>query len=326
VPLLKLHDLEHQKDRTQKHHFVVRILLTTHDNSTYHVAMERTLVAPETLVQRQASSDEQAVSLWLHGKSAHSRRAYAGDISRFLTCVSKPLPLVSLEDLQRFADSLVGLAPASQRRTLAAVKSLLAFCLKIGYTRFNVGGALTVRKTKNTIAERILPHEDITRIIELEGNKRNHAILRFLYESGCRVSELCGLKWRDIQPRENGLAQVTIFGKGDKTRHVLISKRLYGKLQKLRGDDGLDAPVFPTRTGGHLDQPAVFRIMQAAVRRAGIDQPISPHWFRHAAASHALDNGAPISLVKEQLGHASLETTSTYVHARPSDGLFKFLR
>lgn len=277
-------------------------------------------------LQRQANTDEQAVKLWLHGKAKHSQRAYGLDVARFRGVVSKPLPTVTLEDLQRFADSLSGLAPGSRKRTLAAVKSLLTFCLKIGYCRFNVGAALTVRKVKNTLAERILAHEDITRIIEREDNPRNHAALRFLYETGCRVSELCELVWGDIQARDNGLAQVTVFGKGDKTRHVLISKRLYKELTRLRGDFSDDAPVFPSKTGKALDQPAVFRVIQAAARRAGIEQAVSPHWFRHAAASHALDNGCPISLVKEQLGHSSLEVTSVYVHARPTDGLFKYLR
>lgn len=288
--------------------------------------MGRTLTAVSSGLQRQATTDEQAINLWLHSKAAHSQRAYRLDVERFCAFVGKPIPAVRLEDLQRFADSLDGLAAASQKRILAAVKSLLTFCLKIGYCPFNVGAALTVRKPKNTLAERILPHEDITRIIEREDNPRNHAILRFLYESGCRVSELCGLVWRDVQPRDNGQAQVTIYGKGDKTRHVLISKRLYKALLRLRGDAHDDAPVFPSKTGRPLDQPAVFRIIQAAAKRADIEQPVSPHWFRHAAASHALDNGCPISLVKEQLGHSSLEVTSVYVHARPTDGLFKYLR
>lgn len=277
-------------------------------------------------LQGQANTDEQAVRLWLHGKAEHSQRAYGLDVVRFRGFVKKPLPAVTLEDLQRFADSLSGLAPGSRKRALAAVKSLLTFCLKIGYCPFNVGAALTVRKVKNTLAERILAHEDITRIIEREDNPRNHATLRFLYETGCRVAELCQLVWGDIQARDNGLAQVTVFGKGDKTRHVLISKRLYKELTRLRGGSSDDAPVFPSKTGKPLDQPAVFRVIQAAARRAGIEQAVSPHWFRHAAASHALDNGCPISLVKEQLGHSSLEVTSVYVHARPTEGLFKYLR
>lgn len=302
------------------------LILTTHDNSTYHVYMDNAIVLVSGGLQRQAGTDEQAISLWLHGKAKHSQRAYGLDIERFRAFVQKSLPAVTLEDLQHFADSLAALAAGSQKRVLAAVKSLLTFCLKIGYCPFNVGAALTVRKVKNTLAERILPHEDVTRVIEREDNPRNHALLRFLYETGCRVSELCGLTWRDVQPRDGGMAQVTIFGKGDKTRHVLVSKRLYKELGRSRAGASDDAPVFPSRSGKPLDQPAVFRVMQAAAKRAGIEQAVSPHWFRHAAASHALDNGCPITLVKEQLGHSSLEVTSVYVHARPTDGLFKYLR
>jgi len=288
--------------------------------------MDMAIVPLSSSLKRQADTDEQAIGLWMHGKAAHSKRAYVLDITRFRSVVQRPLPTVTLQDLQRFADSLSVLAPATQKRILSAVKSLLSFCQKIGYCPFNVGAALTVRKPKNTLAEHILPHEDVLRIIALEENPRNYCILRFLYESGCRVSELCGLTWHDVQPRDAGQAQVTVYGKGDKTRHVLISARLYATLNKLRGDAGIDAPVFPSKSGRALDQPAVFRIMQSAAKKAGIEQAVSPHWFRHAAASHALDNGAPISLVKSQLGHASLETTSVYVHARPTDGLFKYLR
>ena len=150
------------------------------------------------LIRQQANSDEQAASLWLHGKAKHSQRAYALDIERFRSFVSKPLQTVTLENLQQFADTLSALAPASQKRILAAVKSLLTFCFKIGYCPFNEGAALTVRKSKNTIAERILPHEDVARIIEREDGPRNHAMLRFLYETGCRVSELCGVEFATL--------------------------------------------------------------------------------------------------------------------------------
>jgi len=302
------------------------LALTTHDNSTYHVCMNTAIAVVSGGLQRQADGDEKAIALWLHGKATNSQRAYRLDIDRFRDVVRRPLPAVTLEELQRFTGSLSELSSATQKRILSAVKSLLTFCLKIGYCQFNVGAALTIRKPKNTLAERILAHEDVMRIIELESQSRNHAILRFLYETGCRVSELCGLTWRDVQPRDAGQAQVTIFGKGDKTRHVLISKRLYRKITRLHADAGNNMPVFPSKTGKPLDQPAVFRIMQTATKRAGIEGAVSPHWFRHAAASHALDNGCPISLVKEQLGHSSLEVTSVYVHARPTDGLFKYLR
>jgi integrase/recombinase XerD len=68
-----------------------------------------------------------------------------------------------------------------------------------------------------------------------------------------------------------------------------------------------------------LHRTTVERIVTRAARRAGIDKHVSPHWLRHALASHALDRGAPIHVVQQTLGHASLATTSKYSHARPGD-------
>jgi len=91
---------------------------------------------------------------------------------------------------------------------------------------------------------------------------------------------------------------------------------------------GPDHPVFCSRKkrgGGRLRPLAVLRVVRQAARRAGVDLPVSPHWFRHAHASHALDRGAPIHLVQATLGHASLTTTGRYLHARPKDSSSRFL-
>src|SRR2546425_7112339 len=82
---------------------------------------------------QQASSDEQLLKLWLHGRSPNTQRAYRADVARFVTLVAKPLRYVTLADLQEFADSLQKLAPASQCRVLSSVKSLLSFGHRIGY-------------------------------------------------------------------------------------------------------------------------------------------------------------------------------------------------
>src|SRR5262245_62532916 len=88
-----------------------------------------------------------------------------------------------------------------------------------------------------------------------------------------------------------------------------------------------EAPVFPSRTGRPLDRGRVYCIVREAARRAGIPEAdrISPHWIRHAHASHALDHGAPIHLVQATLGHSSVATTSAYLHARPGDSSARFL-
>lgn len=275
----------------------------------------------------QANDDDAAIALWLHGKSLHSQRAYGRDAQQFRNFLGHTqLSGVALGNLQKFADSLEGREVASRKRILASIKSLLTFCQRIGYLRFNVGAGLIVRGGKNRLAERILPREAVIGMIALEPNPRNHALLQFLYDSGCRAEELCRLTWCDVQSRQDGCAQVTVFGKGGRTRFLMIGPAVYDELLNLRDpnkDDSL--PLFRSRSGRPLDQPQVFRIVRAAAVRAGITANVSPHWFRHACASHALDAGAPISLVQQQLGHSSLEITGAYLHARPNDGLFRYL-
>ncbi len=271
-----------------------------------------------------ARSDSQLVEIWLHGRSCHTQRAYAGDVARFVAGAGKPLSTVTLADLQRFADSLADLAPATRYRILSAMKSLLAFGHRIGYLAFDVGRALRLPATRTRLAERILPEAEVHRMLSLEPDERNRAIVMLLYASGVRVSELCGLCWRDVQANGEG-GQITVFGKGGKTRAVQLPESVAKLLAKLRSNAGEDDPVFRSRKRGALQPVAVLRIVRQAARRAGIELAVSPHWLRHAHASHALDRGAPIHLVQATLGHASVSTTGRYLHARPQDSSSRFL-
>jgi integrase/recombinase XerD len=214
---------------------------------------------------------------------------------------------------------LEGLAPASRYRTLSAVKSLLSFGHRIGYLAFDVGKVLRLPGVRNRLAERILAESDVHRMLSLETNGRNRTLLMLLYASAVRVSELCGLCWRDVQAHGDS-GQITVWGKGEKTRAIQLPVSVWKLLEKLRGNTSSDDPVFRSRKrGGALQPLAVLRIVRHSARRAGIDLAVSPHWLRHAHASHALDRGAPIHLVQATLGHASVSTTGRYLHARPTE-------
>ena len=288
------------------------------------------MLRAETLpaAAQTADSDDRLIALWLHGRSPHTQRAYAGDVARFRAHAGKGLPVVTLSDLQEFANSLGDLGPASRYRALSAVKSLLAFGHRIGYLAFDVGRVLRLPMVRNRLAERILPEADLHRILSLEPQARNRALLTLLYASGVRVSELCGLSWRDLQPNADG-GQITVFGKGSVTRSIQIPASVWNLVVALRpAKASTEDPVFRSRkkkAGGRLQPLAILRIVRAAARRAGIELAVSPHWFRHAHASHALDRGAPIHLVQATLGHASINTTGRYLHARPNDSSSRFL-
>jgi integrase/recombinase XerD len=278
------------------------------------------------LVQSHAAGDVQLVAMWLHGRPVHTQRTYAADAGRFLAFAEKPLATVTLGDLQDYADTLSTLAPATQARRLTAVKSLLSFGHRLGLLPVDVGRPLRLPRLKNTLAERILPEAVVQDMRVLEPNRRNRLLLRLLYAAGLRVSEVCALAWRDVQERDEA-GQLTIFGKGEKTRVVLLSASTWAELVAFRpAGAGPDDPLFRSRKkGGALTPRQVQRLVRAAACRVGLDQAVSPHWLRHAHASHAIERGAPIHLVQATLGHASVATTGRYLHARPTDSSARYL-
>ena len=285
--------------------------------------------AEPTQIVPRATTEQKFVDQWLQANdSPHTRRSYARTVTEFLSYVGKPITEVTRADLQDYKNELADsdLKPATVNQRLAAIKSMLSDLHRSGYLRVNVGAAVKLLKSPDRLGERILDQVDMMRIISLEQNPRNHALLTLLYYSGGRVSEVCALKWKNLVGREKG-GQVTLFGKGGRTRTVKLNARVWKLLQALR-DDGDDAegPVFASQRGGHLHAAQVWRVVRAAAERASIKGNMSPHWFRHGHASHALDAGCPVHVVKDTLGHSSLTTTSRYAHARPTESSSDYLK
>src|SRR5947209_2406382 len=121
--------------------------------------------------------------MWLHGRPAHTQRAYRREVIHFFDTIQKPLLSITLSDLQAFADSLSSLAPSSQARALAAIKSLFGFAHRLGYVPFDVGRAVKLPSQKNTLGERILSEPAVQRLLAREEDPRNRVLLRLLYAS-----------------------------------------------------------------------------------------------------------------------------------------------
>ncbi len=273
------------------------------------------------------TTDDMVITAWLDGRPRSTQETYQIDVGMMRTYINKSLQTITLFDLQDYAHSLeADHEPASVARKLYAAKSLLSFCFEIGYCFFNVGKSLKPPKVQAHLAERIVPEAAIQKILALETDKRNHAMLRLLYNSGVRVSEIVKLAWKDVQGNGTG-GQIYVIGKGEKERYILISSETYQELLGLRREgDSEESPVFHSRSrGGFLNRSQVNRIVKVAARRAGVTEKMSPHWYRHAHASHAIQRGAPVTLVRDTLGHASIAVTNKYAHAHPDDSSGRFL-
>ena len=296
----------------------------------------------------------QLVALWLHGKSPESVRSYEYDIRCFVgfmtgkttnkvTLNDLDLRTVKLNDVQAYVDFLIHkqYSAATLNRRLAAVRSLFAMGYDCGYLDFNAPARVKGVKEKDRLAERILSEFETMQLLaaakrevqkpQNQANQghldqkerialRNCLLVEFLYYTGARVSEVARLTWRDIKSNRNGLGQVTLFGKGGKTRTVLLREALYRDLLQTRISEDPDAAVFASRKGNKpLQVRQIRKIVNDIAKGAGLSGQVSPHWLRHSHASHSLDRGAPPQLVQQTLGHQSLHTLTRYAHARPSD-------
>lgn len=279
----------------------------------------------------EASTDEEMLALWLDRyRSERTKEAYATDVREFRAFVGIELRALKLRNILDYSDHLESrnLAPATIRRRLASLRSLIGFAHRLGYLAFDIGAAVQLPAIKDTLLERIMTEDQIDRLFSAVHRPRDVALLRLIYGTGLRISEVAGLKWRDLSlvaGMEGG--QITVFGKGGKTRHVPIPRLQWVRVQWLRGEARPDEPVFKSTRpgGGHLGKRAIHDIVKDAARRANLDPNISTHWLRHAHVSHALDHGAPIHVVRATVGHASLETTSKYSHIKPNESSANYI-
>jgi len=288
------------------------------DNACY-----RTPRAPAKPALTLCKQDEFLLNAWLHGRPATTARAYRADLQAFLRHSGKPLADTTLADLQAWDTALAAQAPASRARRLAAVRSLLAYAHKLGAVSSDPGRQMRVSKS-TAGAPRALSETDVQRMIAAEPEPRRRAALRLLYVTGVRNAELCALRWRDLGATRKGGAEARITGKGGKLRTVLIPQAVWAELRELAPAARPDDAVIAARDGTPIRPRALHRLVRRAARRIGL-AAVSPHWLRHAHASHALDRGAPVHVVQQGLGHASLNTTTRYLHVRTGDSAGAYL-
>ena len=293
------------------------------------------------------------VTPWLHGKATATIRGYVRVIDAFLAMTPVPLEQVTIHHIHAFVDTLHGSAEGSVGFAISAVKSLLTFGNRIDLLPRDVGKAVRYRRFGNDIADHILTEEEARAVVAATDEPRDRVLLQLAYSSGMRVSEIVGLRWGDLHDDPAGGGRITVRGKGKSLRHIHVQSHVWTGIRSLpcipspgqpldplpgsadvkvpvqhRPDGSLDpgAPVFRVRDGTRLGAKQVYNVVRKAAKVAGVGRNVTPHWFRHSNASHALDNGAPIHVVAASLGHKSIMTTMRYLHAKPGVSTGAYIR
>lgn len=154
--------------------------------------------------------------------------------------------------------------------------------------------------------------------------RRDHVLLVVALRTGLRLSELTGLRCRDVEL--DAAAHVKCLGRGRKRRDTPLDKTtvalLRSWLKERRG--GLDDALFPSRFGGRLSPDAVQRLVAKHVATAQatcptlVNKQVSTHNLRHSCAMDLLRNGLDVAVLAIWLGHEKLESVNAYVHADPT--------
>ncbi|MCH2154722.1 MAG: tyrosine recombinase XerC [Opitutales bacterium] len=144
---------------------------------------------------------------------------------------------------------------------------------------------------------------------------RDALVLEVLYGGGLRISELCGLRIRDVEP---SAGTVRVLGKGNKERicpvGAVAMKVFRHYSEHYRKTDFAEAWVFVNNHGKQLTPRTVQARLKIYLAAAELPIDLTPHTLRHSFATHLLDRGADLRLVQSMLGHASLSSTQIYTH------------
>ena len=265
-------------------------------------------------------NDTSLIEFWLHGKSASTQISYRRGINQFLSIVKKALRQITKNDVQDFVRQLetANLQPASQNQKISAIRSLLAFGQKIGYLKCNAAVAFRPVSTTNHFLDKVPEKSMIKKMIKSEQNPRNKTILMLFYNTGITVSELCALKIKDFN---NDKKTIIVTGRCEKRRTISVSAPVIDAMLSItHGRSDPNEPLFKSQRNNHLHTSQVFRIVQNAAEKAGIKKKITPNWLRHGHAKHALDQGCPVDVLRNSLGHSDIKTISLYLDNQPNDG------
>jgi len=159
---------------------------------------------------------------------------------------------------------------------------------------------------------KVLSKEEINKLISFTLNCKHKLIIKILYSTGLRVSELVNLKISDIEV-ERGIIRVN-QGKGNKDRMTLLAKSIRNDiLAYICKMDKTDNYLFQGRNGKYSIK-SVQKLLKNSAKKARIGKKVTPHMLRHSFATHLLENGTDIKYIQELLGHANLRTTEIYTH------------
>ena len=257
--------------------------------------------------------------------SVHTVSAYRSDISQFeefmlLQFEIADITSVSSTHVRSWISELMmqEISERSIHRKLSALNAWFRFLLKRKELSANPAKGVTKPKRPSRLPETLQEQQglDLYRLedTEISTEKENALLIQLFYETGIRLSEMMGLKHRDV---DSGNGQIKVLGKRNKVRYVPVNEEMMKKLKQhmIESNSSLaDSALFQNEKGQPLSRSSFYRRVKSSLSLVTTQKKKSPHVLRHSFATHMLNNGADLNHIKEILGHANLAATQVYTH------------
>ncbi|AFH49274.1 Site-specific recombinase Xer protein [Ignavibacterium album JCM 16511] len=254
--------------------------------------------------------------------SDNTIKAYRNDLSEFENFCSENSKLKLNEITEKFLKKyLVNLSEkeldkTSISRKLSAIRSLFRFAFRNELIETNPASTLPNPKTRRKLPS-VVDSGSLEHLIEDNKNTSDileKIIIELSYGCALRVSELCNLRYKDIDFEGS---TIRILGKGNKMRIVPLGSKSLRLLNSYLNEypvTNQNDYLIRTSKNEKIYPRMVYRIVNRNLSKVTDVKNKSPHTLRHSAATHMLDNGADLIVVKEILGHENLSTTQIYTH------------
>ena len=246
-------------------------------------------------------------------------KGYRERLKLFMTQCSKPVQQITTDDLREYLAYLVDERHLMDNSVQAHINTLRSFFSWL-VDEDNIRKS-PMRKIKSLKIDKLRSRHPLTaEQLELvrDGCRgyKEKALVEFLVSSGCRVSEVAGLRVDDIDWRDR---KCKVIGKGNKERTVYFSVRAKLMLQLYIAERRSGEALFASSRAPYepLTDRGIEKMISKLGKRIGMERPLYPHLMRHTFASHALNCGMELTIIQHLLGHSDPKTTLIYAEIDP---------
>ncbi|MCA0447246.1 MAG: site-specific integrase [Bacteroidetes bacterium] len=239
-------------------------------------------------------------------------KTYCEAIAVFLRFFhEKPLARISNSDLVQFNTDYI-----LQRKYSASYQNQVINAVKLFFriiVNTDMNPELIHRPKRPSLLPNVLSTQEVASLLKVTENRKHKTLLSLIYSCGLRRSEILNLKPADVDSDRNLL--IIRQGKGKKDRVVPLSDKTIVLLRDYFREFRPQTYLFEGQQSGEkYSEQSLRKVLESAVKKAGIKKPVTLHWLRHSYATHLLESGTDLRYIQEILGHKSSKTTEIYTH------------